>query len=221
MIRKDYFLRLIEQATKGIRYAMMGVQAENYEEAHEAVGESLRQLLGLGLPAVANLSDEQLLGILQLHHAQDWRERSLVMAALLKTEGDVCGYEGREKRQFNYYLKALILLLAASETAAEFPEPIPSIAELMEQLNDYVLPNHIYQALLDYYERTNQLTQGEDMLFTWLEEGGGETAVSAGIHFFQQLSEKSDEALEAGNLPRAEVEAGLQELLETDNSLQQ
>ena len=221
MIRKDYFLRLVEQATKGIRYALMGVEAGDYTEAHEAIGESVRQLLGLGLGSVANLSDEELLGILQLYHAQDWRERSVIMAALLKTEGDVCGQEGRERSQFNHYLKSLHLLLAASETADDFPEPVPSVAELVLLLQDYVLPAHSYQMLLDYYERTNQLAEGEDMLFTWLEEGGGETTVTAGIHFFQRLAEKSDAELEAGNLPRAEVEAGLQELLETDNSLLQ
>jgi hypothetical protein len=215
MIRKDYFLRLIEQATQGIRYALLGIREENYGEAHEAVGESLRHLLGLGLPAVANLSDEQLLGILQLHHGQDWRERSLVIAALLKTEGDVCGHEGREKRQFNHYLKALHLLLAASETADDFPEPAPSVAELVAQLEAYVLPTHTYQALLNYYERMNQLAQGEDMLFTWLEEGGGETAVAAGIIFYQQLLGKSDSELESGCLPRTEVEAGLNELIST------
>lgn len=213
MIRKDFFLRLIEQATQGIRYALMSVQEENYAEAHEAVGESMRHLLNLGLAAVNNLSDEELLGILQLHHAQDWRERSLVVAALLKTEGDICEHEGRERNQFNHYLKALHLLLAAGDASEEFPEPIPSVTELVVKLNAYVLPAHSYQALLDYYERTNQLAEGEDMLFTWLEEGGGETAVSAGITFYQQLLDKSDTELEAGNLPRAEVEAGLNELL--------
>ena len=216
MIRKDYFLRLVEQAARGIANALMSVEARDYAEAHEAVGESLRQLLGLGLGAVANLSDEQLLGILQLHHAQDWRERSLMVATLLKTEGDVCGQEGRERAQFNHYLKSLHLLLAASETADALPEPVPSVADLMALLQEYVLPSHSYEALLAYYERTNQLAAGEDMLFAWLEEdGGGETAVAAGIAFFQRLEAKSDAELEAGNLPRAEVEAGLQELLET------
>ena len=212
MIRKDYFLRLVEQAAKGIANALLEVEAGDYAEAHEAVSESLRQLLGLGLGSVANLSDEQLLGILQLYHAQDWRERSLMVAALLKTEGDICGQAGRERRQFNHYLKSLHLLLAASETADELPEPIPSVAELVELLAEYVLPAHSYGALLDYYERTNQLAEGEDMLFGWLEEGG-ETAVAAGIAFFQKLTEKSDAELEAGNLPRVEVEAGLNELL--------
>lgn len=213
MIRKDYFLRLIEQAAKGIAHALLGLETGDYAESHEAIGESLRQLVGLGLGSVANLSDEQLLGILQLHHGQDWRERSLVVAALLKSEGDVCEQEEREKAQFNHYLKSLHLLLAASETSDDFPEPIPSVAELVALLQDYVLPKHSYQALLDYYERMNQLAQGEDVLFTWLEEEGGETAVSAGINFFQRLTEKSDDELEAGNLPRDEVEAGLKELL--------
>ncbi len=213
MIRKDYFLRLVEQAAKGIANALLGAEAGDYTEAHEAVSESLQQLLGLGLGSVANLSDEQLLGILQLHHAQDWRERSLMVAALLKTEGDICGQVGRERMQFNHYLKSLHLLLAASETADELPEPIPSVAELMALLQEYVLPARSYQALLDYYERTNQLAAGEDALFAWLEDDGGESAVAAGIAFFQKSTEKSDAELEAGNLPRAEVEAGLHELL--------
>jgi hypothetical protein len=213
MIRKDYFLRLIEEATKGIRQALLDVQDEDYAEAHAAVANSLRRLINLGLGAVANLTDEQLLGILQLHHAQDWRERSLVVAALLKTEGDICTEEGREKAHFNAYLKALHLLLAASEETADFPDSIPTIAECAEALADYVLPTHTYQALLDYYERTNQLALGEDLLFVWLEEGGNETAVTAGIDYYQRLSEKSDEELAAGNLPRAEIEASLNELL--------
>jgi hypothetical protein len=215
MIRKDFIMRMIEEMVNAIHHALHLTDERQYDEAREALSEAVGDLVTLKLEAVLGLDSEELISILQLHHNTDWMERAVALAALLKVEGDVAMAEEQPIGQFTAYLKSLQLLLLADNGLSEFPELTPSFAELMAVLDEYVLPANTYQALLDYYEQTNQLALGEDVLFTWLEEYEDETAVAVGINYYQRLQHKSDEELIAGNLPRAEVEAGLQELLDS------
>jgi hypothetical protein len=68
---------------------------------------------------------------------------------------------------------------------------------------------------MEHYERTGQFGKAEDALFAILEGGvDGELAVNFGISFYERLLGQSDARLSEGNLPRSEVEAGLQELRE-------
>ncbi len=216
MIRKDYIMRMIEEMVNAIHYALNLTDKQNFSQAHEAIGEALDDLINLDVDAVLDLDSDELITILQLHHNNDWRERTVALSALLKAEGDVADAAGHETRQFRAYLKSLQLYLLAEDASLQFPDLAPSLAGLMVVLNEYVLPSDTYMALLIHYERTNQLAKGEDVLFTWVEEIGGETAVSSGILYLQTLLKKPDIQLERGGLTRAEIEESLHELQEME-----
>jgi hypothetical protein len=73
-------------------------------------------------------------------------------------------------------------------------------------------PPEVLRRLLFYYEARGMFAQAEDVLFQWIEIGDAE-AKQAGAEFYERLLGKSDEELERGDLPRAEVEQGRDELL--------
>jgi hypothetical protein len=67
--------------------------------------------------------------------------------------------------------------------------------------------------LMLYYEHAGEFAKAEDELFAMLDaEPDNDTLKGFGITFYQRLLAQSDAALEAANLPRAEVEEGLKEL---------
>jgi Family of unknown function (DUF6483) len=64
-----------------------------------------------------------------------------------------------------------------------------------------------------HYEQAGEHARAEDALFNMLDAGPANTELlDFGIGFYQRLLRLDDETLEVGNLPRAEVNAGLAEL---------
>jgi len=66
---------------------------------------------------------------------------------------------------------------------------------------------------MQHYERLGKFGKAEDALFALLEAEPNEPRLlEFGITFYQRLKSQSDDSLGAGNLPRAELNAGLAEL---------
>jgi hypothetical protein len=66
---------------------------------------------------------------------------------------------------------------------------------------------------MEHYERTGQFGKAEDSFFAILDaDPDNSVAVEFGISFYERLLRQDDLRLAEGNLPRAEVEAGLAEL---------
>jgi len=74
--------------------------------------------------------------------------------------------------------------------------------------------------LMQHYERSGQFAKAEDALFAMLEDEPRHPRIlEFGIAFYQRLEGRSDASLDAGELPRPEVEAGLTELRERKSAL--
>ena len=83
----------------------------------------------------------------------------------------------------------------------------------MAALSDAPLPLHTELLLMRHYERTGQFARAEDALFAMLDLDPENARVQDfGAAFYQRLEGKSDAALEAGDLPRPEIVAGLAEV---------
>jgi hypothetical protein len=111
-------------------------------------------------------------------------------------------------------LKALHVLLqtALRSEDAEWPEFVPPIDVLADNLKE-ALPVQTHGLLMQHFERSGQFAKAEDSFHAALEQFPDSPALrQLGVSFYQRLLAKSDSALEAGNLPRAEVEAGLEQL---------
>src|SRR5581483_9693213 len=187
-----------------------------YDEAGEDLDRAFLDLIGTGADAVSQLSETELLAQLTLNEPTHVvRQKSLMLIALLQEAGQLHVAEHRDAQGHACWLKALdlSLTLQLQDTDFEFPEFVPKIEMLHEQLRDVSLPLRTQAALWRHYERVGAYGRAEDALFTLREaEPDNEALLNEAKLFYERLLRQSDNALEAGNLPRAEVTSALAEL---------
>jgi hypothetical protein len=113
------------------------------------------------------------------------------------------------------YLKGLNLLLEtlARAEAFEVPDFVPTADVFMNALQDSPLPRNTQARLMQHYERLGDFGKAEDALFAMLEAESDEPRLlEFGVTLYQRLGGQSDASLSAGNVSRAELNAGLAEL---------
>lgn len=217
MIRRDYILRMLEEFFEVLSRIRALQNGQKWGEASEVAEKELRKLVGLGAQDIARLSETELLAlVIKGEPTQAVREKTLLLATLLKEAGDIAAGEERPGDSFSYYLKGLHLLLAvlAREEPFDCPAFVPRVEGFLAAMGDFVLPLSTQAMLMQHYERLGEFAKAEDALFAMLEpEPNNPALVSFGIGFYQRVKHHTDDALEQGNLPRAEVEAGLGQLL--------
>jgi hypothetical protein len=216
MIRRDYILRMIEDFFQILSRLKSLKKDQLWGEAHGTVDDGFQKLIGMGAPAVAQLSETELLArVIQGEPTQAVREKTLLLSALLKEAGDVAVGQDRLEEGRACYLKGLHLLLdtLAREDVFEWPEFVPRVEVFVEALAEAPLPLSTQARLMQHYERTGEFARAEDALFAMLEaEPEHPGLVEFGISFYERLRSQTDTALAEGNLPRTELEAGLAEL---------
>lgn len=194
------------------------IAAREYDEAGEDLDRAFLDLMGKGADAVSQLSETELLAHLTLNEPTHVvRQKSLMLIALLQEAGQFHIAEHREEQGHACLLKALDLSLALQlqDTDFEFPEFVPKVEMLHEQLREVPLPLRTQAALWRHYERIGAYSKAEDVLYSLLEaEPNNAALISEAKLFYERLLRQSDKALEAGNLPREEVASALSELRE-------
>ena len=223
MYKKDYFMRLVEQLTAVIAQVAKLGNEEEYQEAQDTTDGALRQLTGLGTNAWLSMETDDILANLSMRDDLGGVETAVFMVGIFYQEGEIRALQDDEDGADFRFLKALQLQLAILNNHPDMPMPevVPSVPAMQARLaeNDVLLPAETNRALLTYYEIMGDYSAAEDVLYEWLEaEPGSSEVIEAGATFYANLLLKSDEELEAGNLPRDEVEIGLADLLqEADN----
>jgi tetratricopeptide (TPR) repeat protein len=213
MVRRDYILRMIEQLAQIIARTRNQIAGRQFDDATAELDKAFLELTGEGAEAVAKLSETELLAKLTLDAPTlVVREKTLVVTALLQEAGQLQIAQGRESEGHACWLKALNLLLALKfqDPDNEFPEFVPKIDFLRDELRDAALPLQTLAALWRYYEGIGAYARAEDSLSSLLEAEPQNAALQTEARaFYERLLLRSDSALESGNLPRAEVQAGL------------
>ncbi len=216
MIRRDYILRMIEEFFGVLSKIAALKQGQLWREAAGQVDEEFKRLIGLRAQAVSGLSETELLaGLIRGEPTQVVQAKTLMLTALLKEAGDVAVGQERVEESRSCYLKGLNLLLdtLARSEVSECPAFVPRVEALVLALADAALPLGTQARLMEHYERVGEFAKAEDALFAMLEaEPENARLVEFGIVFYERLRGRSDGSLQAGNLPRAELEAGLAEL---------
>jgi hypothetical protein len=218
MIRRDYLLRQLEEFVAAMAKLAGLAKQEQWQQAATVASEQFKALAGADADELARLSDTDLLARLVEGEPTHVVENKIFMlAALFKAQGDIRTGEGNREESRTYYLKGLHLLLdtfAHNEMSKRY-DFVPTIETFLIGLHDSPLPLPTNALLMRHYERTGQFGKAEDALFAMLEtEPDNGELVKFGAGFYGRLLVLSDEALAAGNLPRAEVKAGLAELNE-------
>jgi hypothetical protein len=141
-------------------------QAKKYQEAQQAIDQSLEQLLGLRADLLKQFDDEVIFRILTLQDRLDI-ERVVVVAELFKAEGDILADQNRIVESRQNYLRALNFYLEASLSDQGIPPP-SKLAEQVEWLLSQSalmpLPDDIQWSLFNYYELLADYGKAEEAL---------------------------------------------------------
>lgn len=216
MVRRDYIIRMIEQFFQLLNRLQSLKKEQRFTEADATLDEEFKRLVGAGADTVAQFSETELLAkLIQGEPTLAVREKTFMLASLLKEAGDVAAAQERLEESRACYLKGLHLLLEAlaRDDGYEIPAFVPKVELVVSALKDSPLPFQTHGLLMQHYERTGQFGKAEDALFAMLEiEPDNPPLLDFGISFYQRLEAQSDNALEEGNLPRAELESALSDL---------
>ncbi|MGA2801759.1 MAG: DUF6483 family protein [Verrucomicrobiota bacterium] len=216
MIRRDYLLRQIEQFVAMMAKLAGLAKAEQWQEASAVTAGEFQRLTGMDAWEVVRLSETELLArLIQGEPTHVVESKAFMLATLLKTNGDLIAGQGRLEESRQYYLKGLHLLLDTfgRSEITERPDFVPAVEAFLTGLRDAPLPVKTNTMLMRHYERTGEFAKAEDALFGMVDaEPDSIELLDLGRLFYQRLLGLGDDALTAGNLPRAEVKAGLAEL---------
>ena len=223
MKREDYLMRLIEAFAQQLGRMLAQVldlaDAGHFEEAHDTIDLATRELVGLSTDGIAGMPDEALLATLQLEKRTDWAERAAYLSYLLREDGRIYMQQSDEQSGTRRFLKALHLELAVIQVKEQTIISEEDIEMLLSDLDEFELPGRTYAMLMAHYESRYRFGKAEDVLYDWMEAESALVDLNAynpvefGVEFYGRLQQLDNTTLENGNLPRDEVNAGLEELL--------
>jgi len=210
MVKTDYILRMIEQASAFLAAIVFNKKVQNYDFALERITEAYNGLLYLGAGELKNFSVADIVKSNTQRGELD-RTSVEVIACLMFEEADINErINGANAASLALYEKslALFLLLCESADARKFHNNADEIAEKLES---YETDGDLARKMCAHYENRGLYGKAEDMMYELMSSGlpGAKDETAA---FYRRLLALSDEALENGNLPRAEVANGLAEL---------
>lgn len=215
MIRRDYLLRQIEEFVAALAQMAGLGKSQQWQEASQVAGTQFRALAGADAEELLRLSDTDLLArVIEGEPTQVVESKLFMLATLFKARGDALAGEGKRNESRAYYLKGLHLLLDtfAQSQMAQRPDFLPTVEAFLIGLHEEPLPLRTNALLLRHYEQTGEYAKAEDALYAMMEvEPANGELLDFGQGFYQRLLGLGDEALVVGNLPRAEVNAGLAE----------
>lgn len=219
---EDFILRLIQQMAAVIHYALGLRGSSEIILGHETIEQAIGDLLPLSTRDLVQLGAAKIRAMMELQAGVMCQAKTAVLAWLLAADGQISKAAGDEQGNYGRSLTALELLLGLAETGWETEEEIPTVTDVAARLADFVLPAQTYLRLLAYFERQENFGAAEDALYAWLENWeeavlarngeGDANPLEVGIAFYRRLLQQDDSTLESGNLPRAEAEAGLEEI---------
>jgi tetratricopeptide (TPR) repeat protein len=216
MIRRDYIVQMVEEFVRAIMRIRGLRRDEKWQEADREIENEIKRLFGKEMGTLESISETEMLArLIESDSAAAVKEKVFILTTLLKEMGDAAGSRGETARARALYLKSLHLLLDSLNRgeAVDPPEYVPRLELFLNLLADDDLPLHTYALLMQYYERIGNFAKAEDALYEMLDaQPDSPELVQFGVSFYHRLLSRNDLQLEAGSLPREEVEAGLSKL---------
>ena len=218
MYSQDYVKRMIEQLGAFL-LALRDLLADNrLNEAREQIDLAYREALHLDPQTVRDMPDDVLILGTAMSRVGDM-DKSIVLGDLLSADGDWHERSGDYDTAQVCYFKAANVL-----TEALLRQPFGMAQDYVERIDALVLkaeqfdvPYDTRWRLFRYHERVKRYAGAEDDLFDLLDVSpDDENLRDEGIAFYQRLLMLKDHELLLGGLPRAEVQAGIEELTKRD-----
>ncbi len=216
MFQKDYIKRSFSfiQATLA---RLRGVALEgDVDVAREEITDAYSRVFGIPLSLLSLSPVNDIVDLLSTNEGDD-AERILSLAELLKMDGEIYHKEGNvEETQWRFALS--LELLTASIEASNQPasekllDPFEPVVRISMQ-NPTSL--ELLASLYGLYRQAGNYGLAMDLIIAFVETGGGKSeGVDEGNAFLSELRNRSDEALERGNITRQDIEEALENLNE-------
>jgi Family of unknown function (DUF6483) len=154
MLQNDYILRVAEDVDRALAQIISHQDMRDYQGALSLIDEVCRQAVGTDSDFIHAISEETLLAMLTLLGVLDV-QKTLLMAKLLKAEGDIYEEQGNPDAAYESYLISLNLLLeiVLRDDHLHDLHVSPEVEDLLGKLDAYELPPNTRHLLLRYYEQ--------------------------------------------------------------------
>ncbi|MFC5468625.1 DUF6483 family protein [Cohnella suwonensis] len=207
MFERDYLIRLLAQAGAVLGKAAGLKDLGKPQEALQTIDEFMSRELRLRSRLAMGLTDEDLLSMLSLTGSPN-AESVAIVASCLKQEAELYASLGEEDESVPRFEKSLRLTLHAlrNELEAEGWDARKRAEELIASLDPYETEADTKKALWGWHEEEGRFADAENLLFELGEAGA--LSAEEGQAFYTRLSGMEDAALDAGGLPRDEMEEG-------------
>lgn len=214
MLKTDY-KKEVESTLKLIREEIdKGILEGNVEVAFEKINKGMRALVGLDVNTIDTLAFDQVIGLISKDNQYN-ADRYIALGQLLYFHGYVYGVLENEINKVNYYKKAIEAFYEAFLEEEDIDDNyLKDISKVLDEISDYEIEIQYNKKIFKLYEVCKEYDKAEDILFDMIKvTNKDKDIISLGISFYERLKEKSEQELEAGNLPLDEVEDSLQDLM--------
>jgi len=150
-------MRLIEQFAEAISRVLKLKQGKKYKEVLSFIDETFNELFGLNSLFINSYGTEDLISIVSTDGIPDVN-KCIIIAALLKEEGEV--YEAQKQKEIGHmrYSKSLDIFLRGTLSEGEIKMDTISydLEKVVEKLGEENLPSDVKSRLDRYYEKINK-----------------------------------------------------------------
>ncbi|HEX9134631.1 MAG TPA: hypothetical protein VF844_20260 [Ktedonobacteraceae bacterium] len=152
MIQKDYILRIAEDVGRALAHIIYHKEIQDYQGALSLIEDLFKQTLGAGSGFLHAISEETLLAMLTLFGVLNL-EKALLIATLLKAEGDIYEDQSNPEAAYESYRKSLNLFLEIllCDDNLHALRVSPEVEDLLGKLEVYKLPLHTRRLLFQLY----------------------------------------------------------------------
>src|SRR5437588_11232768 len=153
MPQNDYILRVAENVGRALAQIIYHQKIQDYEGALSLIDDLFKQTVGAGSGFIHAASEEMLLAMLTLLGILNL-EKALMVATLLKAEGDVFADQGNPDAAYYSYLKSLTLFLefVLRDDHLHDLRCYLEVEHLLDKLEAYELPLNTRYLVVSYYE---------------------------------------------------------------------
>ncbi len=157
MTQKDYILRIAEDVGRALAQIIYHKDIRDYQGAFTLIDELFKQTVGAGSGFIHAISEETLLAMLSILGILNI-EKALLIATLLKAEGDIYEDQSNPDAAYDSYLKSLNLFLEIllRDDNLHDLHVFPQVEDLLGKLEAYELPLNTRRLLSQYYEQIGE-----------------------------------------------------------------
>ena len=207
MLSKDYLLAQIEMLS-GLVARLIKLRDDGDEQgAADEIEDSYRELFGLEPRLISLLPSEFLFDKLRSGEYLEL-SKGYSLAILLREDAINYGNKGETIEHYQRMLRSLKVFLAIARENPLTPDQyaLYDMDAVLDQMDQYELPLDLKFDLFHHYEDDGEYARAEDLLHEVIDDSDqNKDVIDEGVKFYEWLLTRSDEELDAGNLPRSEV----------------